>query len=90
MNYATPGGEFALYETMFAGTAQNTAATWMVEDFAAAVADLRARGVGFEEYDLPGLKTHDGVATDPDGFKAAWFKDSEGNIHGVIQSRPGM
>jgi len=90
LNYTTPGGDFTLYETTFAGTAQNTAATWLAEDFEAAVADLRARGVGFEEYDMPGLKTDNGVATDTDGFKAAWFKDSEGNIHGVIQSRPGM
>jgi hypothetical protein len=62
----------------------------MVEHCDAALADLRARGVGFEEYGMPGLKTDDGVATDPDGFKAAWFKDSEGNIHGLVQSPPGM
>jgi hypothetical protein len=43
------------------------------------VAELRSRGIVFEEYDLPGLKTINGIA-DMDGERAAWFKDSEGNI----------
>ena len=44
------------------------------------VTALRARGVVFEEYDMPGFKTDDGVASMGDGLYAAWFKDSEGNI----------
>jgi hypothetical protein len=44
------------------------------------MADLRERGVVFEEYDMPGLKTENGVATLPDGERGAWFRDSEGNI----------
>jgi catechol 2,3-dioxygenase-like lactoylglutathione lyase family enzyme len=57
-----------------------TQAALQVPDVRAAVAELRARGVRFEEYDLPGLKTADGIAPTPDGREAAWFKDSEGNI----------
>ncbi len=47
--------------------------------------DLRSRGVVFEEYDFPGLKTVNGVAVMGDE-KGAWFKDSEGNILSISQS----
>jgi len=50
-----------------------------VEDVEEAVKDLQSKGVRFEEYDTPGLKTVNGVA-DIGGTKAAWFKDSEGNL----------
>ena len=49
------------------------------------VAELKARGVIFEDYDLPGLRTTNGIATGG-GAKSAWFKDSEGNIMALIQS----
>src|SRR5680860_370140 len=49
---------------------------WLTEDIDAEVAELRARGIVFEEYDFPGLKTENGIAT-TDGFKGAWFLDSE-------------
>jgi hypothetical protein len=55
-----------------------------VPDVHAAVRDLQSRGVVVEEYDLPGLKTVDGVA-DVGGASAAWFKDTEGNIIGILQ-----
>jgi catechol 2,3-dioxygenase-like lactoylglutathione lyase family enzyme len=78
-HYRTGSTAFDLYPTQFAGTAQHTLAAWIVDDLRAVVADLRDRGVVFEEYDLPGLKTEDGVADL--GFElAAWFKDSEGNV----------
>ena len=51
---------------------------WEVDDIEATVTDLRSRGVVFEEYDFPGLKTVDGIATIGD-LKTSWFKDSEGN-----------
>jgi len=41
--------------------------------------------VNFEEYDVPGMKTRNGIAT-ADGAKAAWFKDTEGNIMALIQN----
>ena len=68
----------------FTGTAQHQLAAWVVEDLATEVAELRARGVEFEEYDEPGLRTVDGIAVTPVG-KAAWFKDSEGNVLTITQ-----
>jgi catechol 2,3-dioxygenase-like lactoylglutathione lyase family enzyme len=53
--------------------------SWHVDDVEATVAELRANGVIFEEYNLPGLKTVNGIA-EIAGDKGAWFKDSEGNL----------
>jgi predicted enzyme related to lactoylglutathione lyase len=74
-----------LYPTPNAGTSQASQAFWQVDDIEREVAELKSRGVTFEEYDTPGMKTIDGIATGG-GAKAAWFKDSEGNIMAVIQS----
>jgi len=78
------GSWIFLYPSAGAGTSQASQAFWQVEDVAAEVADLRTRGVAFEEYDLPGLKTVNGIATSG-GTKAAWFKDTEGNIMALIE-----
>ncbi len=60
---------------------ENTTVTFLVSDIEAEMADLRSRGVTFEDYDMPGIKTVDGLATeDMGGTKAAWFKDPAGNI----------
>jgi catechol 2,3-dioxygenase-like lactoylglutathione lyase family enzyme len=75
---------FLLFASPGARTAQHQLAAWVVEDLAAEVAELRGRGVVFEEYDQPGLRTVDGIATTPAG-KAAWFKDSEGNVLTITQ-----
>jgi hypothetical protein len=56
----------------------------MVSDIAGQVVALQARGVRFEEYDYPNLKTVDGVA-DLGYARAAWFKDSEGNLLGIAE-----
>lgn len=80
------GTGFFIYQTANAGTAKNTQMGWTVSDLAATVAELRAQGVTFEDYDLPGLKTEDGIATMPDGNAAAWFLDSEGNILSINKS----
>ena len=74
------GSGFLLYPTPNAGQAPNTLATFSSDDVEADVAMLRERGVVFEEYDFPGLKTEDGVAAMGEDRYAAWFKDSEGNI----------
>jgi len=74
-----------MYPTPNAGTSRASQAFWQVDDVEKEVAELRARGVTFEEYDLPGLKTTNGIATGG-GAKSAWFKDSEGNIMALIQS----
>ena len=75
-----------LYPSAGAGTSAASQAFWQVEDLDAEVADLRSRGVVFENYDMPGLKTVDGIATFHTS-KAAWFKDTEGNTMAVIQNR---
>lgn len=80
------GTGFFIYQTPNAGSAKNTQMGWMVTDVAAAVAELRAKGVTFEDYDFPGLTTENGVATMPDGSAAAWFLDSEGNILSLNQN----
>jgi predicted enzyme related to lactoylglutathione lyase len=79
--YTTNGGtSFFLYQTEFAGQAGHTIAQWHVADVAAEVAELQAKGLQFEHYDLPGT-TWDGDVASMEGMgRAAWFKDSEGNI----------
>ena len=73
-----------LYPTSNAGTNRASQAFWRVEDIEREVADLRARGVTFEEYDQPEMKTVNGIAT-AGGARAAWFKDTEGNILAIVQ-----
>ena len=75
---------FHVYRTPSGGQAAHTLAGWTVEDLDAEMTELRGRGVTFEEYDLPGLKTVNGVVEDS-GMRGAWFKDSEGNILSVVQ-----
>ena len=82
--YQTGGSWFLVYRTEYAGTAKNTAAGWSVKGIEALVADLRARGVVFEEYEIPGAQLVDGLLT-MGLYKAAWFKDSEGNILEISQ-----
>lgn len=79
--YRTAGGTmFSIYETQYAGQAGHTIAQWHVDDLEAEVRDLTAKGITFEQYDMPGVEWHDGVASMEGMGKAAWFKDSEGNI----------
>lgn len=74
-----------LYPTPNAGTSQASQAFWAVEDVDAEIAALKARGVVFEQYDeMPGERSPQGAVT-AGGAKAAWFKDSEGNIMALIQ-----
>ena len=68
-----------VYVSSFAGTAQNTVFAIDTDDLERDMAALRDKGVTFMDYDMPGLKTVDGVA-ELEGEKSAWFADSEGNI----------
>jgi predicted enzyme related to lactoylglutathione lyase len=76
-----------MYQTPNAGTSQASQAFWQVDDIEREVAELKAKGVTFEEYDMPGMKTVNSIFTGG-GARAAWFKDSEGNILAVIQNMP--
>jgi catechol 2,3-dioxygenase-like lactoylglutathione lyase family enzyme len=91
--YRFANGEFALY--MSAGTAPGTFTqlAFEVDDLGAVVAELKQRGVVFEDVDVPGLETTDGIAEvqgnypskGSSGERAAWFRDSEGNLLGLGQ-----
>lgn len=72
-----------LYQTPNAGTSKASQAFWDVEDVEAEVDELERRGVTLEKYDVPGSDER-GIVT-AGGARAAWFKDSEGNIMAVIQ-----
>jgi predicted enzyme related to lactoylglutathione lyase len=78
---------FSIYPTPNPTRGGHTQMGLRVPDVRAAVAELRSRGVVFEEYDFPGLKTVDGIADVPGG-SAAWFKDTEDNTIGLLQLNP--
>ena len=78
------GSRFFVYKSAGAGTSKASTAFWNVPNLEAEMAELRKRGVVFEEYDTPGFKTVNGVATGG-GAKTAWFKDADGNILAVSQ-----
>jgi catechol 2,3-dioxygenase-like lactoylglutathione lyase family enzyme len=83
--FVSGGVEFGIYPTRASGGSA-TVAGWEVPDVQAEMKDLRNRGVKFEDYDLPGIKTNDGLA-EIGGFKGAWFKDSEDNILALEETR---
>jgi catechol 2,3-dioxygenase-like lactoylglutathione lyase family enzyme len=92
LKYRCGGTVFALFASAGAPSGQHTQMAWTVDDIDAAMAELRARGVVFEDYDGPGLVTVAGVAevegnypSQGIGERGAWFYDSEGNLIGVGQ-----
>jgi catechol 2,3-dioxygenase-like lactoylglutathione lyase family enzyme len=79
------GSGLVLYQRDTPTKADHTAAGWEVDNVEELVQTLGAKGVVFEQYDMPGLKTDEqGIAT-MNGAKGAWFKDTEGNILSVFQ-----
>ena len=91
--YRCAGGEFVVFESTGTSPGAFTQMGFEVEDIEAAVAELRERGVVFEEVDLPGMRTVDGIADiagnyaikNATGERGAWFRDSEGNLLGLGQ-----
>ena len=73
-----------MYPTPNAGTSRASQAFWEVDDVEREVADMRKKGVKFEEYDTPDMKTVNGI-TQRGEVKTAWFKDSEGNIMALVE-----
>lgn len=82
--YDLGGMPLMVYRSDYAGTAQNTSLNLVTDDLDRDMTALRAKGVVFHEYDLPGIKTENGVV-DMDGERGAWFDDSEGNIIALAQ-----
>jgi predicted enzyme related to lactoylglutathione lyase len=88
--YRTAGGtEFQVYRTEYAGQAGHTIAQWHVADIESEVRDLKAKGVSFEVYDMPGVQWDGEIASMEGMGRAAWFKDSEGNILCIDEGTPG-
>jgi catechol 2,3-dioxygenase-like lactoylglutathione lyase family enzyme len=84
--YACNGATLALFQRSAPTRAEHTALSFEVTDIRSEIAALRQRGVVFEEYDLPDFKTVDSVCV-LGAERAAWFKDSEGNILCIHQDR---
>ena len=82
VTYQTGNTWFLVYPSQFAGTAKSTYMSLEVPDLDAAVKELLERGIVFEEYDMSGLKTVEGIA-EIQGVRGAWFKDPDGNILAV-------
>ncbi|WP_423067838.1 VOC family protein [Devosia sp. CN2-171] len=82
--YAFNGLSAFLYKSDYAGTAEHTLLSFDTSNLAADMTALRGRGVVFLDYDLPDLKTENGVAVFGP-VKNAWAKDSEGNILGFVE-----
>jgi hypothetical protein len=78
-----------VYPARTRSSGEFTQAVIQVFEVRAVVEELRARGVEFEEYDTPETRTENGIARTPDGGEGAWFKDSEGNLVGVVRALPG-
>jgi catechol 2,3-dioxygenase-like lactoylglutathione lyase family enzyme len=76
------GTIFPLIERAEAVAPSHTVAAFQVEDLPATLGSLRGRGVVFEEYDFPGLRTVEGIA-DMGSYSAAWLKDPDGNFIGI-------
>ena len=94
LRYVCGSCEFALFASAGAPSGEHTQMGWEVDDIEATVRDLRARGVVFEQYDFPGLRTVGGIAeiegnypSKGSGERGAWFRDSEGNMLGIGQPR---
>jgi catechol 2,3-dioxygenase-like lactoylglutathione lyase family enzyme len=92
LRYVCAAGEFAIFVSAGVQSGTHTQMSWEVDNIEVILPELRARGVEFEEYDLPGMRSVDGIAeiagnypSKGTGERAAWFRDSEGNLLGIGQ-----
>jgi catechol 2,3-dioxygenase-like lactoylglutathione lyase family enzyme len=90
--YRCGGTRFVLFASAGRASGDHTQMAWTVDDIEAVVTELRGRGVEFEEYDFPGLRTVNGIAdvtgnypSAGTGERGAWFRDSEGNMLAIGQ-----
>ena len=89
--YRCGGSEFVLFRSTGASPGTFTQMAWVVDDIETVVAELKRRGVVFEEVDVPGFRTRDGIAEIDGNYpskgarseRGAWFRDSEGNMLGI-------
>jgi predicted enzyme related to lactoylglutathione lyase len=93
LRYQCGNGSFSLFQSSGKPSGDHTQMAWEVDDLQATVTELQARGVVFEAYDLPGFKTVNSMVEVAGhypsrggiGERAAWFRDSEGNLLGIGQ-----
>jgi len=78
------GSQFGVFKSHGAASGDHTQMGFEVDSLEATVKELRDNGVVFEEYDLPGFKTINGIA-EIEGERGAWFKDSEGNLLAIAE-----
>lgn len=84
LTYQAGGSKILVYRSQYAGSNRATAATWVVGNDVEKIAQqLKAKGVAFEHYDMPGM-TLKGDVHVADNMKVAWFKDPDGNIHALV------
>jgi catechol 2,3-dioxygenase-like lactoylglutathione lyase family enzyme len=94
LRYQCSDGWFALFESSGRPSGKHTQMAFEVDDIVETVRQLRGRGVVFEEYDEPGLRTVDGIASVEGNYpstgaiseRAAWIRDSEGNLLAIGQA----
>ncbi|HEY1952703.1 MAG TPA: VOC family protein [Gemmatimonadaceae bacterium] len=82
-NYRSGRSTLLVYRSQYAGTNKATAVTWTVDDTEAEVRALKAKGVAFEHYDIPGMTLKGDVHVMGE-MKAAWLKDPDGNILAIV------
>ena len=93
LRYQCRSGRFSLFESAGEASGTHTQMAFEDDDLDAVVAELRRRGVVFEEVDVPGLRTVDGIAEVAGNYpsagvgeRAAWFRDGDGNLFGIGQA----
>ena len=82
--YESKGSRFLLFPSGGVASGTHTQLGFTVDDIAGTVSELKERGVQFEEYDFPAIDNATSIATTGD-IQSAWFKDSEGNLLGIVQ-----
>ena len=82
--YSSGGTQFFVYPSHYKASG-HTQMSWRVPDIKTEVADMKARGIKFEEFDLPGIKSVDGIVQSGPNVWTAWFKDPDGNLLGLTQ-----
>ncbi len=87
LTYQVKGSSFFLFPSAGVSNGSFTQLGWETDNIEAEMAELKAKGVIFEEYNLPDFKTIGGIFTQ-EGSRAAWFKDSEGNLHALVENGP--
>jgi catechol 2,3-dioxygenase-like lactoylglutathione lyase family enzyme len=88
-SYKTGNTGFGVFPSSGKSSGDHTQIGLEIEDVRAAVSELKGRGVKFEDYDFPGLKTEGGIVA-TEVMTGAWFKDTEGNLLGLIQTRTAV